>query len=59
MCLIAFDWHPDRERPLVLVANREEFHARPTRALHWWAGPTGPLAGRDEQADKRCKTPHV
>lgn len=50
MCLIAFDWHPDRERPLVLVANRDEFHARPTRALHWWGGPTGPLAGRDEQA---------
>jgi len=50
MCLIAFDWRPGSARPLVLAANRDEFHARPTRALHWWRWPDGPLAGRDEQA---------
>lgn len=50
MCLIAFEWQPDSERPLVLAANRDEFHARPTRALHWWRWPGGPLAGSDEQA---------
>lgn len=50
MCLIAFAWNPGTPRPLVLAANRDEFHARPTRALHWWDWPEGPLAGRDEQA---------
>lgn len=50
MCLIAFHWAPGTPRPLVLAANRDEFHARPTRALHWWQWPDGPLAGRDEQA---------
>ena len=50
MCLIAFNWQPQHDTPLVLVANRDEFHARPTRALHWWDWPNGILAGRDEQA---------
>ena len=50
MCLITFHWAPGAEVPLVLAANRDEFHARPTRALHWWRWPDGPLAGRDEQA---------
>lgn len=50
MCLIAFDWRPGTDRPLVMVANRDEFHARPTEPLHWWAWPEGPLAGRDLQA---------
>jgi uncharacterized protein with NRDE domain len=50
VCLIAFDWRPGTGRPLVLAANRDEFHARPTRSLHWWRWPDGPLAGRDEQA---------
>lgn len=50
MCLIAFRWQPDAAQPLVLAANRDEFHARPTRALAWWRWPDGPLAGRDEQA---------
>jgi len=50
MCLIAFRWQPDAQQPLIMAANRDEFHARPTRALGWWAWPAGPLAGRDEQA---------
>lgn len=50
MCLIAFHWDPGASRPLVVAANRDEFHARPTRALAWWRWPDGPLAGRDEQA---------
>jgi len=50
MCLIAFHWNPGSRRPLVLAANRDEFHARPTRPLHWWRWPDGVLAGRDEQA---------
>jgi uncharacterized protein with NRDE domain len=50
VCLIAFDWRPGTTRPLVLAANRDEFHARPTRALHRWDTPEWLLAGRDEQA---------
>lgn len=33
-----------------MAANRDEFHARPTRSLGWWNWPEGPLAGRDDQA---------
>lgn len=50
MCLIAFAFTPDQDRHLLLVANRDEFHARPARPLAWWRWPEGPLAGRDEQA---------
>jgi uncharacterized protein with NRDE domain len=50
MCLIALRWAPGTGTPLILAANRDEFHDRPTRALHWWNWPTGPLAGRDQQA---------
>ncbi len=49
MCLIAFAIDPNRHYRLVLVANRDEFHYRPTRAMHWWAQPPI-LAGRDEQS---------
>ena len=49
MCLaiIALDVHPRYE--LVLAANRDEFHARPAQAAHWWNDAHGPsiLAGRD------------
>jgi len=50
MCLIAFQWAPGSATPLALVANRDEFHHRPSRALRWWCWPDGPLAGRDEKA---------
>src|SRR5690242_13398026 len=46
MCLavLALDTH--RDYAVVLAANRDEFHARPTRAAAWW--PDAPiLAGRD------------
>jgi uncharacterized protein with NRDE domain len=35
--------------PLLLIANRDEFYARPSQPLHWWA-TGGVLAGRDLQA---------
>ncbi|MBI2381732.1 MAG: NRDE family protein [Gammaproteobacteria bacterium] len=49
MCLIvlALNHHPDY--PLILLANRDEFRARPSWPLHWWEDPAI-LAGRDEQA---------
>jgi len=49
MCLIAWNWQPLSPSPLLLIANRDEFYARPTAALHGWPD-SGILAGRDLQA---------
>ena len=49
MCLIAWNWQPADPASLVVVANRDEFYARPARAMQWW-GDTGVLAGQDLQA---------
>lgn len=46
MCLIAWRWQPASATPLVLIANRDEFYARPTAPLGWWQGARI-LAGRD------------
>jgi len=49
MCLIAWNWQPGSATPLLLIANRDEFYARPAEPLHHW--PDAPiLAGRDVQA---------
>lgn len=50
MCLIAFAFSPDHPNHLLLVANRDEFHARPARPMAWHSWPNGWLGGRDEQA---------
>lgn len=50
MCLIVFRFAPGQDRHLILAANRDEFHERPTEPMHWWRWPEGPLAGRDRQA---------
>jgi uncharacterized protein with NRDE domain len=49
MCLIAWNWQPASPTPLLLIANRDEFYARPTAPLSWWED-AGILAGRDLQA---------
>lgn len=48
MCLaaLALAMHP--RYALVIAANRDEYHARPAAAAHWW--PQGFCAGRDERA---------
>ncbi len=46
MCLIAVAWRMPR-RPLLVAANRDEAHARPTAAAAWWADVPQVLAGRD------------
>ncbi len=49
MCLITLDWQPDTPVPLRVVANRDEFYARPTLGLHHWPGRRM-VAGQDLQA---------
>jgi uncharacterized protein with NRDE domain len=49
MCLIAWNWQPASPTPLLLIANRDEFYARPTAPLAWWQD-SPILAGRDLQA---------
>jgi len=50
MCLILFAWKIAPDYPLVLVANRDEFHQRPTQSLHRWPDKPDVIAGRDLQA---------
>lgn len=50
MCLIALSWQPGSDQPLLLLANRDEQHARPATALAAWAEAPHVLAGRDLSA---------
>ena len=50
MCLILFAWQAHTRYPLVLAANRDEFHERPTAAADFWPQRPELLAGRDLQA---------
>lgn len=47
MCLIAFAWRHDPRYPLVVAANRDEFHQRPTAPAAFWPECPEILAGRD------------
>ena len=49
MCLIVFAWQHNARYPLILAANRDEFHNRPTEAAQWWSA-NGILSGRDLRA---------
>ena len=49
MCLILFAWRQHAEYPLALIANRDEYYARPTRDAHWW-DEAKVFGGRDLQA---------
>lgn len=50
MCLVVLSigQHPDY--PLILAANRDEFHARPTEDARWWPDKPDIVGGRDLQA---------
>jgi uncharacterized protein with NRDE domain len=50
MCMVLVGYRAHPRYPLVLAANRDEFHARPAQALHWWHDGARMLAGRDLQA---------
>ena len=45
MCVLAFAWRAHPDWPLVAIANRDEFHARPTAALARWDDDI--VAGKD------------
>lgn len=50
MCLIVLSLGQHPEYPIILAANRDEFHARPTQAASWWPDKPDILGGRDLQA---------
>lgn len=50
MCVVALAHRVHPDWPLVLIGNRDEFHARPAAPLHEWDDGSGIIAGRDLQA---------
>ncbi len=50
MCLILVAWKMHADHPLVIAANRDEFHGRPAARAAFWDDRPGILAGRDLQA---------
>lgn len=47
MCLILVAWRVHPDYPLVLAANRDEYHARPSAAAGFWRDCPEILGGRD------------
>jgi uncharacterized protein with NRDE domain len=47
MCIVAIAHLASDRYPLIVAANRDERHARPSAAADWWDGPGSLLAGRD------------
>lgn len=50
MCLILLAWRSQPDFPLVVAANRDEFHARPASPAAFWSDRPEILAGRDLEA---------
>ena len=50
MCLAAFAIDACESFSLVVAANRDESHSRPTAAAKWWAQHTDVLGGQDLEA---------
>ncbi len=47
MCVVALAWQVHANWPLILIGNRDEYHARPAAPLAAWADGSGIVAGRD------------
>lgn len=47
VCLLFCCHDAHHEYPLILLANRDEFYERPTRAARFWPGEPAVLGGRD------------
>jgi uncharacterized protein with NRDE domain len=50
MCLLVLAWRAHPRYRLILAANRDEFHERPSEPLAKWPPPKEILAGRDLRA---------
>jgi len=50
MCLIHFGWKARQDYPLIVAANRDEFHGRPAAPAAFWPDKPAILAGRDLEA---------
>lgn len=50
MCLVVMAVDQSSEYPLILAGNRDEFHARPAEAAHWWSDKPDIVGGRDLEA---------
>jgi uncharacterized protein with NRDE domain len=50
MCLILVAFKTVPDYPLLIAANRDEFHARPAQKADWWPDDANMLGGRDLQA---------
>lgn len=50
MCLVVLAWQAHPHWPLIVAANRDEFHRRPAEPLHWWPDAPQIAAGRDRVA---------
>lgn len=50
MCILFVAWRQSRDYPLVVAANRDEFHHRATAPLQWWEEAPQLAAGRDLEA---------
>jgi len=50
MCLIVLAWRVQPSYPLIVAANRDEFHGRPAAAAAFWRDEPSILAGRDLEA---------
>lgn len=50
MCLLLIAHRVAPANPLLLAANRDEYHARPAEPLHWWPDRPGIAGGRDARA---------
>jgi len=49
MCLILLAFQQHADYPLIVIANRDEYYARPTQNAHWW-DDADTFAGRDLEA---------
>ncbi len=50
MCIVALAWRAHPRWQLVLIGNRDEYHARPAAAMARWDDRPGLIAGRDLQS---------
>src|SRR5438105_1287168 len=50
MCLIVVGWQAHKDYPLIVAANRDEFHARPAAPAAFWRDQPDILGGRDLEA---------